>query len=530
MSAFLPLLFAGHAATGYRYRGHHSACRQALKKAPPPSNSLRLSSSCKLIYCLSKPMTEKSIAPRKLLVAIASFGTGGNKFLEQLIAQYQAMPLDVDVVVLSNINKTLPPGVELLVGMPTNDPWSLPFAHKKLFVDRANDYDLFIYSENDTPITLRNIEAFLEVSEVLPENEIAGFFRYEASSLGVRNYINLHGHYHWDPTSVCRRGPYVFASLTNEHSACYLLTQRQLRRAIDSGGFLTAPHQGKYDLACTAATDPYTVCGFRKLVCISRLEDFLVRHLPDKYTPDGFSKHEQEFDRQIQALLEIGDCKRVSVPLLQAETRLPAAWYSKEYDEALRTEAVTLLPSSVRTVLSVGAGTGKTEKFWSKNGLRVTAIPLDSVIGATLEGGEIQVVHGGLAESIEALHDRKFDCVYLSNVLHLMPDPQRILNDLARLLAPGGCVLIITPNMNTLKNFVNRALSKPGFRELGNFELSGAQFVSPGVLKRWLKNAGCRLEHIKWMARPRFAKFIKLNAGIFGPLFGHEVIALARKN
>ena len=62
-----------------------------------------------------------------------------------------------------------------------------------------------------------------------------------------------------------------------------LLTREQLRKAIQSEGYLVGPHQNKYDLLVTAATDPYTQCGFRKLVCISHIEDFFIAHLPNKY-------------------------------------------------------------------------------------------------------------------------------------------------------------------------------------------------------------------------------------------------------
>jgi hypothetical protein len=50
----------------------------------------------------------------------------------------------------------------------------------------------------------------------------------------------------------------VCADLANDHSARFMLTCQQLQRAIRSGGFLVAPHRGRYDLAVTATTHPYT--------------------------------------------------------------------------------------------------------------------------------------------------------------------------------------------------------------------------------------------------------------------------------
>lgn len=64
-----------------------------------------------------------------ILVAIANYGTGNRQHLERLISAYRAMRARVDIVVLSNIPKDLGTGVEVRVGLPSPNPWSLPFAH-----------------------------------------------------------------------------------------------------------------------------------------------------------------------------------------------------------------------------------------------------------------------------------------------------------------------------------------------------------------------------------------------------------------
>lgn len=466
---------------------------------------------------------------QKLLVVIASYGTAGDKYLHRLIEEYRSMSFDTHIVVVSNIEKSLPPGVELRVGLPARNPWSLPFAHKKVLADRVDDYDLFIYSEDDTLITQRNIEAFLNLAGVLPEADIPGFLRYENGPGGTRNYINLHGHYHWDPASAHRRGAYTFASLTNEHSACYLLTRKQLRGAIDTGRYLTAPHQGKYDLACTASTDPYTVCGFRKVICISHLDDFLVHHLPDKYTGPDFTPSVQGFDKQVQALVATVRNGVKPVSLLKTETRLPAARYSKQYDEAPRKDVFDVLPSSVHTLLSVGSGWGAAERWLQQQGLQITALPLDSVVGSCLEGGAIEVVRGDLPAARKSLEGRKFDCIFFSNILHLAPDPENVLQSYAQLLDPGGFVLLVTPNMATAKNKVYGFFRKPGYRELRSFAQSGVQFASISSLRKWFAAAELTIEGVKWGSSPRFENIVRHGRGFISAMLGSEIIVLGKK-
>ncbi len=465
----------------------------------------------------------------KLLVVIASFGTSQDRFLEAVIQEYKRMPYHVDVVVVSNVSKPVPAGVELVVGLPTSDPWSLPFAHKKVMADRLERYDLFIYSENDTPILEKNIEGFLHVSEFLPEHEIPGFLRYENGPRGTKNFISAHGHYHWDPSSVVTRGPYTLAFLTNEHSACYLITQEQLRKAIDSGTFLLAPYRGKYDLACTAATDPYTRAGQRKLICISHLDDFLVHHLPDKYTPPDFSEHEQEFSKQIDALLAIGTNGRSTSSLIPSETKLPDAKYSKDYYEPVRGEVVSELPPSVRSVLSVGSGSGKTEECLAAKGVQVTAIPLDSIIGKCLEGTAVEVVNVDLSVANAKLQGREFDCLFLSNILHLVPDPAQTLARLCELIRPGGYALIVTPHVATLKNRLNRMLGKQSYKDVGSYDRGGVHNVSRASVETWIRAAGCTLERLKWLTTPRVQKISRFAPALLNSLLGSEIIAVARK-
>ena len=114
----------------------------------------------------------------KILVVIASYGLKNQAYLRRLIDEYTSMSYGIDIVILSNIPKELGSDIEVRVGLPAKNPWSLPFGHKKLFAERIDEYDLFIYSEDDTLIKQENIDAFLKVTKVLPENEIAGFLRY----------------------------------------------------------------------------------------------------------------------------------------------------------------------------------------------------------------------------------------------------------------------------------------------------------------------------------------------------------------
>lgn len=467
----------------------------------------------------------------RLLVAIASYGIGNDRYLFQLVSEYKSMSFDVDIVVISNLHKEVAPGVEVLVvDLAGKDPWSLPFAHKQLFAARLNDYDLFIYSEDDTLIREKNLQTFLELSAVLPDNEIPGFLRFERSPDSELNYPEIHGHFHWDPSSVRVRGNYTLAFFTNEHSACYVLTRHQLRRAIDSGGFLLKPYSRKYDLLCTAATDPYTQCGLQKLICVSQIDDFLIHHLPNKYCGTQFGVNDAEFRRQLRSLLEMPQNGHALRSLFNTETRLIAASYSKDYYEPVRQEITSSIPRGVRNILSVGCGSGATEAWLCGQGMRVAAIPLDPIIAGSAQSGGVELVPGDFATAREALIGKRFDCLLLSNVLHLVENPSGLLSELSTFLASDCSVAIMSvPNIQRLRALWGTIRCDRRFKGLGKYEDCGVHCTSPAIVQKWIENAGMKVQSTRPVHGKRELEIHSSTFGFMRNLLASEFITVATK-
>jgi len=465
----------------------------------------------------------------KILVAIASHGTRNDHYLLQLVQEYHSMSFDVDIVVLSNIPKNVASKVEVcVVDLRGKNPWSLPFPHKRISADRLNDYDLFIYSEDDILIREKNLRAFLEVSAVLPEDELPGFLRYEKSADGNINYPDVHSHFHWDPASVRSRGPYTLAFFTNEHAACCVLTQEQLRRAIKYGGYLVDAHEGRYDLLCTAATDPYTQCGFKKFVCISHLDDFLVHHLPNKYVGTRYGVGDPELRRQVRALLKIGQNGQHPVSLFETETRLKGCRYSKDYYEPASPEVLSAIPEGARNLLSIGCGWGATEAWLAERGRRVVAVPLDLVIPGGAEAQGVEMVHGDFLAVQKKLSGERFDCLLLLNVLHLVPDPASVLRSFGALLAARSLVIISVPNLGRLRMLLKGIRRSGHPKRLASYEQTGVHATSRGTLRKWLRTGGMEVEKtINVCRRSRAADVLTL--GVVDHLLSPEFLVVASK-
>ena len=463
----------------------------------------------------------------RILVAIASYGTNNDSYLRQLIDEYRSMPYQVDLVVVSNIPKSLGDDVEVIVGLPAKNPWSLPFAHKQIFADRLKQYDLFIYSEDDTLITKSHIEAFLRATKSLKPDEIAGFLRSEQDSEGTVYYSTVHSHYHWDVNSVCQRGEDTFAFFTNEHGACYLLTQDQLRRAIASGGFLVPPHEGNYDLLVTAATDPYTQCGFKKLVCISRLQEFTCKHLTNKYIGKT-GLQQSQMDIQIAALKQRVNGHLAATPATRVETRLIGTRWSKHYYEPCRNDLLALLPQHAKRVLSLGCGWGRTEEQLVQKGVRVTAVPLDAVIGQVAANRGVQVVATSLEAAPSQLRGETFDALLVSGLVHLLDDPAAVLRSFLPVLATDAGVVVSCPNLGHLATRLRYLRGDPTMRGLHNYETSGVHRTSPKVVRRWFESAGFRVMDVRYTIEGRWKSANQWTLGLCKGLWAGE-FAIAGK-
>ncbi len=460
----------------------------------------------------------------RILVSIANHGTKNAHFLERLLAAYRAMPHDVDFVVLSDQPKDIAPDVEVRVGAPIADPWSLPFAHRSLFDERKNDYDLFIYSEDDTLIETRHVDAFFEASALLPDDLIPGFLRYELFPNGDLSYCSVHSHYHWDPASVREFGGETFAYFTNLHSACYMLTRGQLARAIDSGGFLVPPHKDRYDMLVSAAVDPYQQCGFQKVMCVSRMDDFLLHHLPNVYL-GKLGIPAPEWSVQLEALESCKTGNGAAVELFQPDTFLmDARWHKHYYEKPIPQLAEMIPPDS--TVLSIGCGSGELEAALGRD---VSAIPMDAVIGSLAETRGIRVLSPSLDAARSELGDERFDHVLLVGVLEHVADPAAMLRAAAEFAKDRGSVIVCAFNQKA-HAFRTRFIDEVNVIDpTQSFDETLLTYTDRARLSRWFKDAGLAPRRTKYVHIGKSEKLSRMTLGLFDDFLGRSILMSGQK-
>ena len=306
------------------------------------------------------------------------------------------------------------------------------------------------------------------------------------------------------------------------------MTNDQLCQSIASGGFDVKPHEGKYDMLVSAATDPYTQCGYQKLICITRLEDFTCKHLTNKYIGrTGLEK--SQVDVQLSAILDIAK-KGDPVPSpIRVESRLPGTRWTKSYYEPCRNDLLSMVPEGTKSVLSIGCGWGKTEEVLFKKNIQVTAVPLDIVIGKLAETKGIRVIPETLESTPKILAGEKFDVLLISGLLHLVDEPVALLHHYYKLLINDGVIIVSCPNLKHLAVLVRRLMGQPDLQYLQDYQQSGVHQTSHGVLCSWLRSAGFFVEKIEYVIEGRWSTYNMYTLGLLKGLWANELIVAAKK-
>jgi SAM-dependent methyltransferase len=430
-----------------------------------------------------------------MLVAIASHGIAQDHYLYKVLSEYRNIRAEKRIVVLCDRKKRVD-GAEVLVGLPSRNPYSLPFGHRKLFADNADRFELFIYTEDDTLLTIKHIESFLWAHSKLRQGEIEGFIRSETSPDGKEYITSINSFFRWLPDTVVNRDGELFAELSNQHSGCFIVTRKQLEKAIESGGFLVKPHSEFYGMLETAASDIYTQCGLRRLICISRIRNFIVPHLSNKYFSQmGVSIDELEFQAMTLCDLSIND--RWRGKLFDPESKAPGFRWSKNLYDTPDMELLKNVPLPTKNLLCVGSSTGENEAWLSAKGINVCAVPIDGVFGAYLRRRGIETVEGTLDLVINQLNGRKFDVVLMAEVLHLVEKPVEWLEKIGKLVIRNGIVIASVSNTREIPVWVNDWLSGRRRSMFCRYEDTLTQTIGCGRFRRMCRKSGLELVRIE---------------------------------
>jgi len=244
---------------------------------------------------------------KKILTVLVNYGENQLQYLEKIIKELKSFEkYDVSIIVNSNVSLDIE-GIDQVNVIELKNYQLLPLTCKQVIWDHKDDFDIFLFGENDHLFKEHHIDNYLHYTSILPENRIAGLIQYEENETG-KYYPAYHAHYDWDYNSVEEYGNKKFAHFTNLHQATFIITKEQLHKIGSKYDFTQFFGKSHYSVKCKVNTDVYQFCGMKKVICISDFESNLIHHLPNIYIngEQGRSKlgnHESKMKKSINKML-----------------------------------------------------------------------------------------------------------------------------------------------------------------------------------------------------------------------------------
>lgn len=110
-----------------------------------------------------------------------------------------------------------------------------------------------------------------------------------------------------------------------------------------------------------------------------------------------------------------------------------------------RIERVAALAPPPGHLLDVGCGAGEFLRAAQARGWTVTGTELSAYAAEAAAGGGLQVIPGEVWEA--GLSADSFEAVTCWHVIEHVRDPRRVINEVRRVLRPGGWLILATPNL-----------------------------------------------------------------------------------
>lgn len=177
------------------------------------------------------------------------------------------------------------------------------------------------------------------------------------------------------------------------------------------------------------------------------------------------------------------------------------AYIRDRIDQHWQCDEQSRRPLDGRTALDVGCGAGLLTEPLARLGAHVTGIDAaPELIDAACEHAARQRLEIDYrAVAVEDV-DSQFDLVTCLEVIEHVADPHAFVAALAKRLAPGGLMILSTPNATGWSKLLTITLAE-GLGRIPRGTHDFARFITPGQMRTLLQGAGlkcCDFEGIAW--------------------------------
>ncbi|MDB4125097.1 hypothetical protein N9579_07815 [Schleiferiaceae bacterium] len=112
---------------------------------------------------------------KRILAVLVNYGEEQLTFLQEVIDGLRGFKkYDISIIIHSNIELPTISGIDATHVIKLNDYQLLPLTCKTSIWNHKEDFDVFIFGENDHLFHEHHIDKYLEYVDILPKNRIAG--------------------------------------------------------------------------------------------------------------------------------------------------------------------------------------------------------------------------------------------------------------------------------------------------------------------------------------------------------------------
>jgi SAM-dependent methyltransferase len=162
-----------------------------------------------------------------------------------------------------------------------------------------------------------------------------------------------------------------------------------------------------------------------------------------------------------------------------------------EYYEAARTDMVPHLPDPLGRVLDIGCATGMTGRLMRpRDPMKLVGIEINEVAAEAAREHYDEVLVGSAEEVLRGL-DERFDTVVCYDILEHLVDPWSVLEQIARVIVPGGRLHVSVPNARHLSLLVDVMVRGTfGYQPYGHRDDTHLRWFTPRDVETAIIEAG----------------------------------------
>lgn len=169
-------------------------------------------------------------------------------------------------------------------------------------------------------------------------------------------------------------------------------------------------------------------------------------------------------------------------------------------DQHWHLDECSMKPLAGKSALDVGCGAGLLAEPLARMGAKVTALDaapeLIAAAKAHADGAGLEIDYR--AVGVEAL-DGRFDLVTAMEVVEHVADPRAFVASLAARLAPGGLLILSTPNRTAWSKLLTITLAE-GFGKIPRGTHHYDEFITPEEMTAMMAAAGLVVEDVEGIA------------------------------